>query len=73
MKLGEMIKNRREALGMTLEEVSDAASCAKSTIWSIENDRVPNVSLKLATRLSVALGLSIHLMASATLEPKEEK
>ncbi|MDR5801156.1 helix-turn-helix transcriptional regulator [Caballeronia sp. LZ001] len=70
MNLSDMVRNRREALGMTLEEVADAAGSSKSHIWSIENDRTQNVSLHMATRLSVALGLSIHLMAAATLECK---
>lgn len=68
MKLSDMLRKRREALGMTLEEVADASGVSKSHIWSLENDRTPNVSLQLATRLSVALGISIHLMAAATLE-----
>jgi transcriptional regulator with XRE-family HTH domain len=68
MTLGELLKSRREALVMTLEEVADASGCSKSYIWEVENHRGCKMSLVLAARLSVALGLQVSLMASAALE-----
>lgn len=68
MTLGDLIKSRREAQGMTLEEVATAAGCSKSYLWEIENRIGYKVSLLNAVRLSVALGIHINLMASAVLE-----
>ncbi|KGC14292.1 helix-turn-helix family protein [Burkholderia gladioli] len=68
MTLGELIKSRREAQGMTLDEVADAAGCSKSYLWEIENRVGYKVSLINAVRLSVALGIHINLLASAVLE-----
>jgi transcriptional regulator with XRE-family HTH domain len=36
MNLGDLIKDRREALGLTLEDVADRASLSRSAIHSIE-------------------------------------
>lgn len=71
MTLGELIKSRREALGMTLEEVASAAGCSKSYIWEVENHKGYKMSLILAARFSVALGLQVSLMASAALESEK--
>lgn len=68
MNLGDLIKSRREAQGMTLEEVAAAAGCSKSYLWEIENRVGYKVSLLNAVRLSVALGIHINLMAAAVLE-----
>lgn len=71
MTLGELLKTRREALGMTLEEVADAAGCSKSYVWEVENHKSRQISLILAARLSVSLGLQVSLMASAALESEK--
>lgn len=71
MTLGDLIKSRREALGMTLEEIADAVGCSKSYVWEIENHKGYKVSLLLAARFSVALGLHVNLMASAALESEK--
>lgn len=68
MMLGELIKSRREALGMTLDEVADASGCSKSYVWEVENHKGYKMSLLLAARLSVALGLQVSLMAAAAME-----
>jgi transcriptional regulator with XRE-family HTH domain len=71
MTLGDLIKSRREALGMTLEEVADAAGCSKSYVWEVENHKSRQISLILAARFSIALGLQVSLMASAALESEK--
>lgn len=71
MKLGDLIKTRRESLGMTLDEVADAAGCSKSYVWEVENHKGYKMSLVLAARFSVALGLQVSLMASAALESEQ--
>lgn len=72
MTLGQLLKSRREALGMTLEEVADAAGCSKSYVWEVENHKGYKMSLVLAARLSIALGLQVSLMAAAALESERQ-
>lgn len=73
MRLGDLVKGRREALGLTLDEVADAAGCSKSYVWEVENHKGYKMSLVLAARFSIALGLQVSLMASAALESEREK
>ncbi|CAM2142563.1 Phage DNA-binding protein [Pararobbsia alpina] len=71
MRLGDLLKQRREALGLTLDEVADASGCSKSYVWEVENHRGYKMSLIMASRLSIALGLQVNLMASAALESEK--
>jgi transcriptional regulator with XRE-family HTH domain len=68
MTLGELLKSRREALGLTLEETADATGSSKSYVWELENSKSYKMGLTLAARFAVALGLHINLMAAAALE-----
>lgn len=70
MNLSEFIKARREASGLTLQELADAVGCTKSHIWEMEN-KPCNPTLRVALRLSVALGVRINALAACLLE--EEK
>ena len=68
MTLGQLLKSRREALGLTLEDTADATGSSKSYVWELENGKSYRMSLPLAARFAVALGLHINMMASAALE-----
>ncbi|MEB2554090.1 helix-turn-helix domain-containing protein [Burkholderia cenocepacia] len=68
MKLGELLKSRREALGMTLDDVADATGSSKSYVWELEAGRSYKMGLPLAARFAVALGLQVSMMAAAALE-----
>ena len=67
MTLSELVKNKRAALGLTLDEVSSAAGMSKSHLHGLESGKVPSPSLLLCVRLSVALGINIQLMAACAL------
>lgn len=43
MDFGRMIKDRRLALGLTLEQVGDACGVGKSTVRKWENETIKNV------------------------------
>ena len=66
MSLGALLKAKRDALGMTLDEASEAAGCSKSHLHSLEGDRC-EPGILLCAKLSVALGLSVQAMAAAAL------
>lgn len=66
--LGEMIKQRRDALRMSLEEVADAAGCTKSHVWEMEQDRSRNPTIAMVWGLAQALSVPFPVIASAALE-----
>lgn len=68
MNLGDLLKQRRSHLGLTLQEVGDAAGIAKSHLHGIESGTHTNPGLYTCTRLAVALGLSVQAMAAAIIE-----
>ena len=73
MTLGELLKSRREALGMTLEDVADSTGSSKSYVWELENGKGYKMSLVYAARFAVALGLNVNMMACAALASERAK
>lgn len=67
MVLGELLRQRRDALGLTLSEVAEACGLGKSHIHAIEQGRHPNPGILTCARLSIALGISVQLIATASL------
>ncbi len=55
---GEIVRARREALGLTLAELSQRVECAKSYLSAIENGVKGAPSDDLATKLERALGFT---------------
>lgn len=65
MSLGNLLKSKRTALGMTLDEVAEAADCSKS-LHGLEGDKC-EPGILMCAKLSVALGLSVQAMAAAAM------
>lgn len=72
MTLGNLLKMKRLALGMTLEEVAQAAGTSKGHIHELENDK-SEPGLLTCAKLSVALGVTVQSMAAAVLTRALEK
>ena len=66
MSLGALLRAKRDALGMTLDEVSRAAGCSKSRLHSLEGDKC-DPGILMCAKLSVVLGLSVQSMAAAAI------
>jgi transcriptional regulator with XRE-family HTH domain len=66
MSLGTILKAKRTALGMTLDEVAAAAGMSKSHLHGLECDKC-EPGIVLCARLSVALGVPVQAMAAAAL------
>lgn len=66
MTLGELLRDRRNRLDMTLDDVADAAGCSKSHLHGLESDKC-EPGIVMCARLSVALGVPVQAMASAAL------
>lgn len=64
--LGMLVRTRRMALGLTLQQLAEASRCAKSYLSTIENGRRPNPpSDAVLTRLERALGLETGRLVEA--------
>lgn len=66
MSLGTILKAKRNALGLTLDEVAEAAGMSKSHLHGLEGDKC-EPGIVLCAKLSVALGLPVQAMAAAAL------
>lgn len=53
---GERVRDRRKALGLTLDKVAAHAGLTKSYVWEIENGKNKNPTLRTAHGLCRALG-----------------
>ncbi len=73
MKFGELVKTKRVALGLTLEETGACAGMTKGHLHDLESGRHCNPGLYTCTRLAVALGLSVQQMAAAILESQQKE
>jgi transcriptional regulator with XRE-family HTH domain len=71
MKLAELIRSRREAQDMSLQDLADACGLTKSHVWEIEQGKTVNIGLLSAVRLSIALNVGISVLAAAALETLE--
>jgi transcriptional regulator with XRE-family HTH domain len=66
MTLGELLRARRLALDLSLDEVAGATGTTKSTLHRVEVGKT-EPGILVCARLSVALGVSVQAMASAAL------
>ena len=71
MKLGELLKSRRELANLTQQDVGDACGLSKGYLWEVEAGKKSNISLMSAIRLSVALNIPVSMMCAAALESAE--
>jgi len=55
--IGERFKAYRLASLLTQQEVADMAGVSKTTVYSFENGRLPNVSFRTVTDLLRAIGM----------------
>lgn len=66
MTLGELIKTKRNAAQLSLEELSALAGVSKSYLHAIESgESCP--SIYICAKLSLALGVSVQSMALAVI------
>lgn len=68
MKLAELLKSRRQAMGMSLDDVADATGSSKSYVWELENSKSYKMGLTLAARFALVLGINVNMMAVCALE-----
>ena len=57
--MGYKIKERREKLSMSQEELSEKSGISRATISSLENDPCKNVSTRTLERIALALDTTV--------------
>lgn len=69
VKFGAFIRQNREALGFTLQELADKAGCTKSHVWAIESGSTANPTVAMVNGLARGLGIPVMSVFSAALNP----
>lgn len=64
--LGQKIKELRQRLGLTLEELANATDSSKSYMWEIENKDVARPSGEKLNRIAAVLGVTPEYLADAS-------
>ncbi|SKB26824.1 helix-turn-helix domain-containing protein [Sphingopyxis flava] len=75
---GQRVRDRRKALGLSLDKVAERAGLTKSYVWEIENGKNKNPTLRTTFGLCRALGWTfadlVGIEAGATsLHPEAMK
>lgn len=58
MKMNDKIKNRREELGLTLQEVGEYIGVSKATVQRYESGEIKNLKLVIIERLTQVLKIN---------------
>ena len=58
MKMNDKIKNRREELGLTLQEVGDYIGVSKATVQRYESGEIKNLKLVIIEKLTQVLKIN---------------
>lgn len=65
LNIGETLKHSRKRLGLTQQQVADAANVSRSYYADVERERY-NPSLKLLSRLGTILNLDLNFLKQMT-------
>lgn len=57
MTVAEIIKTRRKALGLTLEQIAQYAGVEKATVWKWEHGQIKQIGHVHLRKLAEALGV----------------
>jgi ribosome-binding protein aMBF1 (putative translation factor) len=66
---GDFIRENRELLGYSLQDLATKAGCTKAHIWDIEDGRAKNPTVKTVRGLAKGLGIPVMSVFSAALNP----
>lgn len=73
MSFGAIIRQKREALGFTLDDVSKSIGVSKGHLSEIENNKTPGVSFKVVAQLGFMLRLDLYMLAAYLMELNRER
>lgn len=52
-----LMRQKRQAAGLSLQKLADAVGSSKAYMWQLENKKDPQPTIRLAFRISRALGV----------------
>lgn len=70
--LGIKIRNRRNELKMSLDDLAKLTDSSKGYLWELENRDKPNPSADKLTRIAIALGLTTEFLLDSGDRPPDE-
>jgi len=65
--LSDVLRDRREALGKSLQQIADGAGITKSHLWELERGTSANPSVGTLICVGAALGISAHTLFAAAV------
>jgi transcriptional regulator with XRE-family HTH domain len=70
--IGDRIRTRRKARGLSLDKLAVAAGCSKSYLWSLEHENPPRPSAAKLSQIAAALGTTVDYLISDASEDAED-
>jgi transcriptional regulator with XRE-family HTH domain len=65
---GRRIRARRKEMGLTLDQLAEAAGCSKSYVWELENKNPPRPSAEKLSSIATALGTTTDYLLALDSE-----
>ena len=65
--LSNLIRSRREQLGLSLQDVADAIGGSKQNVQCLESGKSSDMRLRTAARLAVCLNVPLTVFIAAAL------
>lgn len=65
---GQVIRKRREEMGLSLQNVADEAGITKAHLWDLEKDRQQNPTVKTVLHLAYSLAFEPSALALVAME-----
>lgn len=72
MPLGDRVKELREGLNLSLQDLAKLVEASKAHIWDIEQGRSTNPSIELLTKLATHLKVSVADLVGENPTGKKE-
>jgi transcriptional regulator with XRE-family HTH domain len=67
MKLGKLLRVRRQKANISLRDVAAAVGASKTYLYEVENGKTANIGLVLAAKLSKTLRIPMSTLAATAL------
>ena len=73
MKLGDLIRSKREHRKLSVRQLADAVGTNASYLYELEQGKTVNIRLPLASKLSLVLKVPISALAAAALAGEKQE
>lgn len=70
--IGDRIRTRRKARGLSLDKLAAEDGCSKSYLWSLEHENPPRPSADKLSKIAASLGTTIDYLVSDASEDAED-